>query len=200
MRKLLLIALLALTLGFMWGGAGAVEQATRAVTTTGVVYLRYLTVGTGTATVTPLGLLTTSVTATCTTAVTTEETLWQYTLPANSLATNGRGVRITIFGSFGATANGKTVRMYFGGSQLYAAASTAINNGPWSYRGEVMRTGATTQVGNGLLHGGQATQFIQTTNAPAETLTSAVIIKVTGQNGTAAANDICVKSAAVEAL
>jgi hypothetical protein len=61
-------------------------------------------VGSGTTTALVGGTLFTSTTAAATTG-TAEETLMSYTMPANTLAVNGRGVRITAWGSTAANVN-----------------------------------------------------------------------------------------------
>jgi hypothetical protein len=156
-------------------------------------------VGTGTATATVGGTVTASVTSTCTTAVTTEEDLWTYNLPANSLAVNARGVRIRAWGTTGATANVKTVRLYFAGTVVANVGNRAANSAGWIYNAVVLRTAASAQTASGdALMTGFATEPLVST--PAGDTTTILIIKVTGQNGTAAASDICIKGVTVEAL
>jgi hypothetical protein len=164
-----------------------------------MVALSTMQVGTGTATAAPNGTLTTSTTTAQTAADTVETTLWTYSLPANTLSANGKGVRIVAWGTTGATANGKTIKLYFGGTTLVTAGN-ALNNGQWKVNGLVLRSGAATQVGTAdLVFGGWA-GAAATATAPAETLSGAVTIRVTGTNGTAAAGDIVFKGAVVEAV
>ena len=54
-----------------------------------------------------------------TTAVTTEETLLTYTLPANSLTQGGRGIRIRAWGTTAATATTKRIRLKFGATNVF---------------------------------------------------------------------------------
>jgi hypothetical protein len=154
--------------------------------------------GTGTADATLGGTLTVSTTQTGTTAVTTEEDLWTYSLPANTLSSNGKTVRITGWISTAANANTKTVRVYFG-STVIATRNTATASLLMWFEAYVVRTSATAQIGRARRDVEQgALNYSFTT--PAETLTGAVTIKITGQNGTASANDIVLAGAVVELL
>ena len=145
--------------------------------------------GGGSATVYPQGAVV-STTAGSTTAVVTEEDLISYTLPASSLNTTNRGLRIKAAGGTGATANTKTIRLYFGSTVLMSNnVTTAPNNAGWEFEAEIFRTSATTEkcIARGTVGAAQQTT---TYTGVGETLTSALTIKITGQNGTAAAADI----------
>jgi len=140
-------------------------------------------VGTGTAVAALGGTLFTSTTATSTTGL-VEETLLSYTLPAATLAVNGRGVRITAAGAFAANANAKTVKAYFGATDLTVnfLAST-FNGGGWRVTAEVFRTAAATQVAEAFIFGITSGRSVQPVT-PAETLSGTVLIKVTGTTPT----------------
>lgn len=145
------------------------------------------------------GTLTTAYTAVGTTAVTTEEDLWTYSLPAGALNADGRGVRIIAWGTFAANANNKTVKVYFGATNNSSASYTTAPNGTlWKFTVDILRGSATTQFGSSLFSAGG----LSGTNimAPTETLSGAVTIKVTGQNGTAVANDIVFRGGYVETI
>lgn len=128
---------------------------------------------------------------------TTETDLITYTLPGGTLAVNGRGVRITAWGSTAANTNSKTFRLYFGATAVNVE-TTAASASPWFLRSTVLRITATTQTagaegyvaGNG---GGPAFY------APAETLATAIVIKVTGQSAVAGA-DLTALGFTVEAM
>lgn len=152
------------------------------------------------------GTLTTNIASGCTVADTTETTLWTYSLPANALNANGRGVRITAWGTVGANADSKATKLYFG-STVIATRTSTDNDARWKMVGDVLRTAATTQLANGqfFIGGvgngtftGASFNLVQTT--PAETLANAITIKVTGTNGTGVANDICLAGAYVETI
>jgi hypothetical protein len=154
--------------------------------------------GTGTASVS--GTLTTGATSVGTAADTNETDLWTYTLPANTLSANGRGVRITVWFTTAANANTKTGKLYFG-STVLGGPSTTVSAAPIRITAEVIRTGAGTQVYSEVgISGNFASGTSQNAGALTETLTGAVTIKATGTNGTAAANDIVFKGAIVEVI
>jgi len=144
------------------------------------------------------GVLTVNATQAGTPANTTETDLWTFTLPANTLRTDLQGLRITTGGTLAANANNKTLKLYFGATQLTALSTTASGSG-WNMGALVIRTSLTAQRANGYVFVGLGTfNVVQTT--PAETLSGTLIIRMTGQNGTASANDILFNEAVVECL
>jgi hypothetical protein len=145
------------------------------------------------------GVLTVSTTQAGTTAVTTEEDLWTYSLPANTLSANGKSLRITVWGTTAANANTKNVRAYFGGTEVAAGQSTT-SGANWRIDVVLHRTGASAEISNGLTIFGGAVAGNQSDASLTSDTTGAIPIKVTGQNGTAAANDIVFRGAIVEAL
>jgi len=124
-----------------------------------------------------------------------EDTLMSYTLPANAMDANGRGVRVTAWGSTANNANAKTLKLYFGAAVLGSIASTANQASSWRFVSEVLRTGAATQTASEwfVQYG---TTVIHETNvtAPGETLSSVVVIKVTGEG---VSNDDITQSAMI---
>lgn len=159
---------------------------------------QFLSLGTGSS-ATINGTATTSTTAACTIADTTETVLWTYSLPAGALSANGRGLRITTWGTAGATANSKTIKVYFGAT-LLANAANALNGAAWRTTAVVLRSGAATQVANGDVVFGSWSAASHVAVTPAETMANAITIKMAGLNGVAAANDICFAGAIVETL
>lgn len=155
--------------------------------------------GTGSATPRLEGVLTTAVTSVGTDANTTEKDLWTYTLPANTLSADGRGVKITAWGSAAANANTKTWKVYFG-STVVSVRSGAFNNVHLFSMAVVLRTGSATQTSGGSVIVGVGTAFGVDRTAPTSDTTAAITIKVTGQNGTASANDIVFYGATVELI
>ncbi len=113
--------------------------------------------------------------------------LISYTLPANSIVTTGRGVRITAWGTGANNANAKTVTLEFGGQTVMTQALTANQVDNWRISSIVLRTGASTQdVFAELLQSGTAVITKQTITAGTQTETAQIIIKCTG---TATDND-----------
>lgn len=156
--------------------------------------------GAGSETFRPSGVIHVDTTAGATTAVITEEVLITYSLPANTLDANGKGVRVKVAGQTAANTNGKTIRLYFGSTVVMSNdITTAPNNQSWSFEADIFRTAATTQksIANGRVASAQQTT---TYTGAGETLTGAVVIKVTGQNGVATASDITAQIMSIEFL
>lgn len=128
---------------------------------------------------------------------TTEDVLYTFSLPADSLTVTGQGLEITAYGTLANNGNNKTVRLYFG-TQVYSLGTVTTANAVWSAKLTVTRTGAGAQLilGEGLIG---ATPIARTLLTGAEDDTAAIVIKVTGQSGTAAANNIVAKSMVVSA-
>jgi len=159
--------------------------------------------GAGTAVKVPVGAVTVNVTEAGNIANTNEQDLWTYSLPAATLNANGRGVRITVWGTLAANANDKVAKLYMGGYLLSSSViAMTVNNGLFRAQAEVIRTGAATEVGNasfyyGVLNGAQT--YRANAFALALDTTAAIIIKVAGQSPTTgAANDVVFKGALVE--
>lgn len=127
---------------------------------------------------------------------TAETDLMTFTLPANALGVNGTGVRITVWLTTAANGNTKTSKVYFGGTVL-RTRSAADNNVLFVYQAEVFRVSATTQVANAAFANPTDAGWVAT--SPAETLSGAVTIKVTGQSGTGS-NDVTATMMLIEAL
>ncbi len=125
-----------------------------------------------------------------------ETDLISFSLPANSLSANGKGVRIKVAGTTAANANTKTIRLYFGASVLVTNdVTTAPSNKSWLFEADVWRDSSTTQefFAKGLVGTVQQTLAM---SALAATMSGAITIKVTGQ-GTAS-SDITAKFMSVE--
>ena len=133
-----------------------------------------------------------SVLGTATIANTTETTLASYTLPAGSFDPNKASPNGTLtvyaWGKFGATANNKTVKLYFG-SQNLSTGANADNNTSWWMEVVCQRSGLSTQ---NVSYNGQRSGTALSTSSLQQTESEAadILIKLTGTNGTAAANDI----------
>ncbi|TXH84843.1 MAG: hypothetical protein E6Q77_01800 [Rhizobium sp.] len=131
-----------------------------------------------------------------TTAVTTLEDLMTYTIPANTLRTNQR-VRIIAWGTTAANANAKTVRLHFGGTSIGGTLPT--NATPWRLEGNVYITGSNTQKYE-RTGAAQGIAMSVANGSLTETDTSNIVVKVSGQNGTASAGDITCLGFTVEIL
>lgn len=157
--------------------------------------------GTGSGTYVTSGVLTASTTQVGTGADTNETDLWTYSLPANTLSANGKGVRVTVFGSCASNTNAKTIKTYFGSTVVVSNATSNASTVIWQAEAVILRTGASAQLSEGWTLAGGTNSLNNNGLAlttPAETTTGAIVIKVTGQNGTAVANDIVFRGAVVE--
>jgi hypothetical protein len=187
--------------GLSLTGGGTINLGTGGSTDTLVQRTAVGQVAVGTSTVQPIinGTLTTSTTSVCTIADTNETDLWTYSLPAGALNADGRGVRITTWGTYANNANVKTVRLYVGATAIFSNATPTSAAGTWVGDAVVIRTGATSQTYRRLFQATGATAGWDSATL-AETMANALTIKISGQNGTASAGDVCVKGAFVETI
>lgn len=122
---------------------------------------------------------------------TTEDVLYTFSLPANSLTVTGQVIEVSASGTLANNGNNKTVKLYFG-SQVYSLGLVTTANVVWTAKLTITRTGSNAQLilGEGMIN---ATPIARALLTGAETDTAAIVIKVTGQSGTAAANNIVAK-------
>lgn len=138
-------------------------------------------------------------TAVGTDADTVEKDLITFSLPADSLNANGKGVRVTAWGTTAANGNTKTMRLKFGATVLRAVGPFAPNNLDWLVQSIVIRTGASAQ--DAMTHEMVQNSVVFTSHTePAEDTTAAITIKITGENAVAAANDIVAEGLLIERL
>lgn len=155
--------------------------------------------GSGTSTASPSGVLSVSTVLVGTAADTNEADLITYTVPANTLISTGKGVRLTAWGSFANNANNKTLKLYWNGTNCVTVGPTASANTTWRVEIDVVRTGTT----NAKVKGCAIYSTVTATGgnlAVTSDFTTALIIKVTGTNGTASASDITMDFGRVEVL
>jgi hypothetical protein len=127
-----------------------------------------------------------------------EDDLMSYVLPANTLNANGRALRITAFGSFGATANAKILRFYFGpsGAQILSASP---NNISWMAQITLIRNTATLHyLTSFAVFGGGAQVPTMSAIGNAADATTPITIKFTGEG--VADNDIKQRAMLIELL
>jgi len=134
-----------------------------------------------------------------------EDDLMTYTIPLNTLNADGKILRITCNGTFGATGNNKTIIPYFAGVAVATLGPTASNALSWTVTLTVIRTGASAELvylndEGGTTQGGAfSTKFGHLLSTTATFNTAAdCIFKLTGQ-GTAD-NDIRQTCMIVEVL
>lgn len=129
---------------------------------------------------------------------TAETDMSSYSMPGGTLSADGQVLQIIVWGTTAANANTKTGKVYFNGTEFARPIASAGNAFGWFSIGYIIRTAATTV--NAFSRVGQGTAVIGTNESANDvaaigitaTLSGAVIIKVTGQSGTAS-NDILLK-------
>jgi hypothetical protein len=125
---------------------------------------------------------------------TSEETLMSFSLPANTLDVNGRGVRITAWGTTAANGNNKVTKITFGGTQVTVRGAAADNDHRWRHEVLVFRTGAATQESIGTVFSGtnnSGNTPVNTYATPGETLSGAVSIAVKATTASAIGDVTC---------
>lgn len=116
-----------------------------------------------------------------------EDNLMTYAVPAGLLASTGQALRVTCWGTFGATGAVKRIRAYFGatGIEVCSVAGFSPNAGSWRAVFRVIRTGAATQIisGEGWTRDGAGASnvFAPADGTPAETLANSITLKLTGE-------------------
>jgi len=118
-----------------------------------------------------------------------EDNLMTYTIPADTLNTNGDQIDFTMTFTFAANANSKRVKLYYGATTIFDSGSQNQNSGSMEIRGTIVRTGATTQLIS-FSQNNDASSFTIRSGytTAAETLSSTVVLKATGEGS--ADNDI----------
>lgn len=115
-------------------------------------------------------------------ADTTEDTLFTTSLPPSTLNQTGNVVQITAFGTFGANAHTKTVKIYFGTGTVFTLAAGTIV-GAWWAQLEIFRgTGVSTQISMGQSVFNATHQGVSTPISGTDVETGSIICKITGQS------------------
>lgn len=143
------------------------------------------------------GLLNSQYTSSATGAGTSEQTLYTYTLPPNTLKTAGQTLHIKCYGVTAANGNNKTMKLYFGTTSV-ASPTAATNNKGWFMNLDVTRgASGAVQITQGA---GQVdtTAVTPAVAAGTDDMTTALTIKCTGTDGSDSAGDIVGKAMTVE--
>jgi hypothetical protein len=138
-------------------------------------------------------VLANSSTTATTTLVATEQDLFNFSIPANTLSANNQYLVLSFRDRNAATANTKQLRVYFGATTIGDSTAVAANNNWWNGDCIIWRTGAATQkaictVLNGA-NGGSWSQAAGAGNnlsTPAENTAGAITIRITGTDAVAA--------------
>jgi hypothetical protein len=114
-----------------------------------------------------------------------EDDLQTYTLPANTLAVNNRGIKWKAAGAFANNANSKTLRFKFGSATLLSVTLPTSVDGRWEFEGMILRSGSSTQRAVArcvYFNTGTPgdTKVVFDTSAPTQTDSNTIVIKATG--------------------
>ncbi len=82
-----------------------------------------------------------------------ETNLIAVTIPAHTLTNLGDRVTFRTTGRFAATANAKDIKIVYGSETILDTSSQIVNSGAWTFEGEIIRTGNTSQSVNAEFHG-----------------------------------------------
>lgn len=135
-------------------------------------------------------------------ADTTEDTLFTYSLPANSLGAVGNEVDIEAWGSVTATSATKTVKVYFGTTVTQTLTWTTTQTGAWGVLMQVFKQAASVQLAITKFDslGATITRSVAVINNGSETDTAAIVLKVTGQSTVGTANTVLCNGFVVSAV
>lgn len=123
------------------------------------------------------------------------DVLAQYSIPANTLSANGMSIRFSAQGRFAGAGSNKPLTVDFGASgtkQLFTQV-TFQGTESWLLEGEVMRTGAATQVG-WCRRSSDGALYFQSSISLNQTLSSAVVFTIYGESTAGISNEIILDS------
>ena len=147
----------------------------------------------GAGTILPMGVISNqvSVAGVGNGADTTDDTLFTYNLPANSLDAVGRSIDIEAFGSLANNAHNKTVKLWFGTTMVFSSGVVTTANAGWRVRMTLTKTGSGAQLGTADGAIGATPIAVPLPLVGSEVDSGAIIIKVTGASPTTgAASDV----------
>lgn len=109
-----------------------------------------------------------------------EDQLVAYSVPGSTLINNGQKLRFRARGSRASSANAKTLRVRLDGQLVDSVSMTTGSPGRWELWGEIIRTGATTQMGCASYIEAAVTS-LSTYAALTRTLANALVLEITGE-------------------
>lgn len=112
-----------------------------------------------------------------------ETTMQEFQIDFNTLSNLGSSIQIFAAGKTAANANNKTYKVKLGSTTLFTSGALALNNVDWTFRGELVANGATSQIFYGEFSRNGGSPIVVTTTS-AEDLGTNLTIAFTGQ-GTA---------------
>lgn len=118
-----------------------------------------------------------------------ETDLMNYTIPANMLINIGDTIDIKAWGVYAANGNSKTVKLIFGGQTILTTGAISANDGTWRIEATIVRKLVNSQeIIADIISSNSSVSDSATRTAGTQTLSSANIIKITGQGSST--NDI----------
>lgn len=132
-------------------------------------------------------------------ATTSETDFLNYTVPANTLSADGQMLRAVLDGVMAANANNKTIKVYFGGTQVGGTITVSNSGVPWRLVVHVHRRGAASQVITWTFTYAASNGTMIDRGTLTKDLTAGQALKVTGTSGTST-GDVAFDSAVVEKL
>lgn len=114
---------------------------------------------------------------------TAEGDLMTYTLPANALSANEKGIAWELSGKFAANGNNKQLRIKFGSVTVFDSGVITDNNVVWKAILRVRRTASNAQKIECLVIKGTAI-IASTISTATESDSGTIVMKATGQSGT----------------
>jgi len=105
-----------------------------------------------------------------------------YSLAADKLANDGDYLEFKMVFTFNTNANSKQIILYFGATDFYTTGAQNQNDGSIVLEGEIIRTGASTQLISIKQIGSSSSLFVTKSEyaAASEDLTMPITIKATG--------------------
>lgn len=111
-----------------------------------------------------------------------EDDLISYAMPANTLNANGKGIRVTAWGTGANNGNGKTLKAYFGTQVVASVSLTTSQANTWQIVFNVFRIGASAEkYYSSLFQDGAAEQHVLSQGTASQDTTATITIKCTGE-------------------
>lgn len=114
---------------------------------------------------------------------TTETTMQEFQIDFNTLSNIGSSIQILAAGKTAANGNNKRYRVKLGSTTLFDSGNVALNDKDWTFRGEIVANGSTSQIFYGEFCSNGASPIVTTTTAT-EDLGTNLTVAFTGQGTT----------------
>ena len=114
---------------------------------------------------------------------TAETTMQEFQIDFNTLSNVGTSIQIVAAGKTAANGNNKRYKVKLGSTTLFDSGNVALNNKDWTFRGEIIANGSTSQIFYGEFCSNGASPIVTTTTA-SEDLGTNLVVTFTGQGTT----------------